>query len=565
MRPSTGGTAIARLLGAVVCSFIAVSTTFAGTIYVKSNATGLNNGTTWGNAYTTLQAGIAAATLGDQVWVANTGTYKPGTIQSDTFQLKNGVAVLGGFAGAETSVTHRNPATNVTILSGDIDNDNLLDSGNSYHVVTSPSGVSAPAILSLPFVGNLDGFTVKWGYSQIDHGGGVRIESSSPLIRGCNITLNHSEYGGAGAVTTGSGGTAVFRNCTFYQNEALTYGGGVLIEATSAKVINCTFVENVAFGGGGVLYSYDDGTTLDVVNCTFLDNDGLRAGGALEVADSSDTAATCNVFNCLFARNFADLYGGAIFTDLEITLTNCTVADNHCDFVGGGMRDVSSTGSDITSCIFWGNTADFFADTIDGAPTITYSDVEDNGTSGTNIDADPEFEDDVNGDYHLQCGSPCIGFGSNAAIENDSLDANEDTLTDAIDLDLTTRIIETTVDMGAYEKIEQSTCYADINENCVIDVDDLLAVINAWGASNTPADVVPLCTNGTVDTDDLLAVINNWGPCPGSGCVDTTGVTMQDAEDCMDAATQIYEPFSEEWDNFVTKCVDGLRAAGLIE
>jgi hypothetical protein len=47
-----------------------------------------------------------------------------------------------------------------------------------------------------------------------------------------------------------------------------------------------------------------------------------------------------------------------------------------------------------------------------------------------------------------------------------------------------------------------------------VDVDDLLAVINAWGKcdnpSNCPADV-----NGDdiVDVDDLLAVINAWGEC----------------------------------------------------
>jgi hypothetical protein len=33
----------------------------------------------------------------------------------------------------------------------------------------------------------------------------------------------------------------------------------------------------------------------------------------------------------------------------------------------------------------------------------------------------------------------------------------------------------------------------------------------------------------------------------------------------MDAASLEYTPYSTEWDDFVEKCVDGLRAAGLIE
>jgi hypothetical protein len=50
-----------------------------------------------------------------------------------------------------------------------------------------------------------------------------------------------------------------------------------------------------------------------------------------------------------------------------------------------------------------------------------------------------------------------------------------------------------------------------------VNVDDLLAVINAWGAC--PAPCPPTCPaditeNCAVNVDDLLAVINAWGACP---------------------------------------------------
>ncbi len=45
-------------------------------IYVNQNATGVNNGTSWTDAFTDLQPALAAATTGTQIYIAK-GTYKP--------------------------------------------------------------------------------------------------------------------------------------------------------------------------------------------------------------------------------------------------------------------------------------------------------------------------------------------------------------------------------------------------------------------------------------------------------------------------------------------------------
>jgi hypothetical protein len=56
-----------------------------------------------------------------------------------------------------------------------------------------------------------------------------------------------------------------------------------------------------------------------------------------------------------------------------------------------------------------------------------------------------------------------------------------------------------------------SPCFADISGDGVVGVNDLLAVISAWGAcNNCPED---LDDNGAVGVDDLLAVIQAWGDC----------------------------------------------------
>jgi hypothetical protein len=52
----------------------------------------------------------------------------------------------------------------------------------------------------------------------------------------------------------------------------------------------------------------------------------------------------------------------------------------------------------------------------------------------------------------------------------------------------------------------------DVTHNGIVDVDDLLTIINGWGACPPPnlcaSDVTG---NGVTDVDDLLVIINNWG------------------------------------------------------
>ena len=67
-----------------------------------------------------------------------------------------------------------------------------------------------------------------------------------------------------------------------------------------------------------------------------------------------------------------------------------------------------------------------------------------------------------------------------------------------------------------------NVCVADVSPaglgDGVVNVGDLLAVINAWGASgpigSVSGDCAPGCGDGTVNVGDLLAVINAWGACP---------------------------------------------------
>ncbi len=169
--------------------------TKANIIYVDTTASGDNDGSTWANAFSSLQDALAAASLDDEIWVA-AGTYRPdqgiGITLGDreaTFQLMNNVAVYGGFPAGGGEWWSRNPIAHKSTLSGDLNGDDGPDftnySENSYHIVTG-SATDATAIL--------DGFTIKGGNangaSPHEYGGGMYNSGGNPTIDHCTFKLN---------------------------------------------------------------------------------------------------------------------------------------------------------------------------------------------------------------------------------------------------------------------------------------------------------------------------------------------------------------------------------------
>ncbi|MHC5005161.1 MAG: EF-hand domain-containing protein, partial [Planctomycetota bacterium] len=58
-------------------------------------------------------------------------------------------------------------------------------------------------------------------------------------------------------------------------------------------------------------------------------------------------------------------------------------------------------------------------------------------------------------------------------------------------------------------------CPADVDGTGAVDVDDLVAVILAWGPCGVPEGcAADVDGSGFIDVDDLVAVILAWGPCP---------------------------------------------------
>lgn len=110
----------------VLSALIFLQPVGAAFVYVDGGASGNDNGSSWSDAFRNLRSALAAASSGDEIWVA-AGTYYPdegGTAVDDarnsTFTLVNGVALYGGFSGSETLLSEREWEGNETILSGDL-------------------------------------------------------------------------------------------------------------------------------------------------------------------------------------------------------------------------------------------------------------------------------------------------------------------------------------------------------------------------------------------------------------------------------------------------------------
>jgi len=152
-------------------------------VYVASDASGANDGTSWTDAYTDLQVALTNTVAGD-IWV-KAGTYKPGSARTDSFAMKNNVAIYGGFAGTEDpamfDLDDRDFEMNETILSGDIGTIGD-DADNCYHVFYHPDDGT-----NLDSTAVLDGVTIAGGNADDSRphsdGGGMYNSSSSPTVR----------------------------------------------------------------------------------------------------------------------------------------------------------------------------------------------------------------------------------------------------------------------------------------------------------------------------------------------------------------------------------------------
>jgi hypothetical protein len=449
-----------RLLAALLLALLVMGRTPVwanpDVLYAAPTASGNSDCSAWAHACT-LQTALTNAVSGDEIWV-KAGVHYPGSNRADTFTLKNGVEVYGGFAGTETNRNQRNWQSNPTILSGDIDqNDNhggdfinentsQIVGSNAYHVLTG-SGTNGTAVL--------DGFIITAGQANgsgwpADYGGGMLNVSGSPTLANLRFSGNFAQAAGGGMYNNGSSPTLT--NVTFQGNSAGQYGGGMDNWNSSPSLTGVRFSSNSAgLDGGGMGNGQSSNPTLTRV--TFIANSAGGNGGGMNNYLSNPTLT-----NVLFSGNSAGQNGGGMRNyDSSPILTNVTFQGNSADQNGGGISNWSNSSPTLRNGIVWGNTAPNRPEIHNDSstPTISYSDIQGCGGSGSwdsacgndggnNIDANPLFVNTGNGNLRLNFGSPAIDTGTNTncpTIDLDGLPRPTDGNADGT----------ATCDMGAYE------------------------------------------------------------------------------------------------------------------
>lgn len=428
-----------KILSILTCITLGGFANAQSIIYVDANASGLNNGTTWANAYNDLQYALSTAVnWGDQIWIKS-GVYVPDASvpisRGASFSFySSGVSIYGGFNGTETHPDQRDIENNPTILSGDNGQNDHLDvfTDNAFHVIVAGRN-------NLHF----DGIIIEGGYADGSvtnaYGSAIHkyISTKEISMNQCVVRNNYCEFLGAvyyrQDMTTSDSLTFTVTNCEFYGNKARA-GSAIYVETRNDIAKN----SNV------------QGLSVNVSNSLFYENESMdtphgtgRAGSSIS-AVARGSALTLNLTNCTFTKN------QDTWSDPNNVNRNSTIV------VGIHPSAHSSTtmNTNIANCIFWNNKdkdGNLATNSItlsdNNSPTslevdnslMTYpSEIPVAGLSNC-ISSDPLFANAGLNDFRLSSGSPAIDAGNNSYVVGTE------------DLAGNSRIYNSTIDMGAYE------------------------------------------------------------------------------------------------------------------
>ncbi len=312
--------------------------------------------------------------------------------------------------------------------------------------------------------------------STENSGGGIGNGGTLTVI---GSTLSDNSAGNDGGGIDDYSGTLTMTSCMLSGNSAGNDGGGIHSRYSTLTVSNSTLSGNSAGNDGGGIHVYNG--TLAISGSTLSGNSAAKNGGGV-----FDWSSTLTISGSTLAGNLAESDGGGVYNWSSTATVACsTISGNAAVSRGGGIHSDSYSTLTATNSIVALNEASLNAD-ISGAPGsgsgfnligVDPSFVRNPSDGGDGWGDDPdtpdvdESDNDDYGDLHLRVDSPGVDAGDNSLLPADEFDLDNDGDTAEllpVDFDGNPRIINGSVDIGAYER----KCVTELIVSTLVDEND---------------------------------------------------------------------------------------------
>ena len=262
-----------------------------------------------------------------------------------------------------------------------------------------------------------------------------RLSANSAYI--LNMSTNYSKSLTLKGSCTGSGDQQDFSKPTVIRNDGTTTTL-MSVSANSKDVIfeGFTFINDTKSTENkevGMSASAGSGGSLTLKNCGFrISPTGLNISG---------NSGNVLIYNTLFADG-----GTGLVADEHTTVVNATFAQNK-------TADLTGAPAGIYNSVAWKNTKQNLTDGTNNNVAIAGNIANDNVQEGPNF-VDPLNETVESRDYHIRPSVKLLNKGSNDHYKNYALGltaADAVFPEDEVDLGNNARLVDNTIDVGAYE------------------------------------------------------------------------------------------------------------------
>ena len=368
----------------------APAASFATDYYVNPTGGGKNDGSSWENAMS-FEAFCEKVTAGDtesNVYYFAGGKY----VFTEPLEiLKKGCTLIGGFATNLTGTSHETPtypSATPTVFTGDVNGDGVASKGDaecllSFQTVTKNGDESKKVVLK--------GIELTCAYSQSSPGnnadarGALHLENSGYVeVDNCrfygNVAEEKTEGGDAkqvgGMAFTGHRSLAVFNDCEFTGNKAVSRGGAIRLTSGNEKVKDdkgrtvfnrCLIANNTIKNDLGSAICMQHGAYLQIINSTVTGNvAGEGASAVYATGEDNLNSRSVYVVNSTIAGNEGGVQvevtkgnnGANLYVANSIIVSEEGDAMSIGDVKNFGNGGMNVVGSDAGGVLTWGDTDD---------------------------------------------------------------------------------------------------------------------------------------------------------------------------------------------------------------